>query len=76
MIQVNIYSKNGENGHYHEDGCDLLHGKIEMECLPTVGQRLNIDLPSLKLNAVVQDVVTDVCEHGNYHAVYVLILKH
>lgn len=75
MIQVSIYSKSGENGYYDYDGCDLMYGEIEMECLPTIGQRLNIDLPSLKMNAIVQDVVTEVTKAGNFHSVYVLVLK-
>lgn len=75
MIKISLYSKSGDNGYYDYDGCNLLYGELEMDCLPVIGQILDIKLKDLNIKCLVKEIVTEVREHGIFHSVYVLELK-
>lgn len=75
MIKISLYSKSGDNGYYDYDGCNLLYGELEMDCLPVIGQILDVRLKDLNIKCLVKEIVTDVREHGIFHSVYVLELK-
>lgn len=75
MIKISLYSKSGDNGYYDYDGCDLLYGEIELDCLPVIGQILNIELKNLKMKLLVKEVKTHIREYGVFHYVYVYELK-
>ena len=75
MIKISLYSKSGDNGYYDYDGCNLLYGELEMDCLPVIGQILDIRLKNLNIKCLVKEIVTEVREHGIFHSVYVLELK-
>ena len=75
MIKISLYSKSGDNGYYDYDGCNLLYGELEMDCLPVIGQILDVRLKNLNIKCLVKEIVTEVREHGIFHSVYVLELK-
>ena len=75
MIKISLYSKSGDNGYYDYDGCNLLYGELEMDCLPVIGQILDVRLKNLNIKCLVKEIVTEVKEHGIFHSVYVLELK-
>lgn len=75
MIKISLYSKSGDNGYYDYDGCNLLYGELEMDCLPVIGQILDVRLKDLNIKCLVKEIVTEVREHGIFHSVYVLELK-
>ena len=75
MIKISLYSKSGDNGYYDYDGCNLLYGELEMDCLPVIGQILDVRLKDLNIKCLVKEIVTEVKEHGIFHSVYVLELK-
>lgn len=75
MVKVRLCSRSGDNGHYDYDGCDLLYGELEMDCLPVIGQTLNVKLRDLNIKCIVKEVVSEVREHGIFHDVYVLKIK-
>lgn len=75
MININIYSKNGDNGYYDYDGCDKLYGEIKMDCLPVIGQILEIKTDEFKMKCIVKEVATIVNDYKCWHNVYVLVIK-
>ena len=75
MIKISLYSKSGDNGYYDYDGCNLLYGELEMDCLPVIGQILDVRLKDLNIKCLVKEIVTEVREHGIFYSVYVLELK-
>lgn len=75
MIDVNVYSRSGDNGYYDYDGCDKLYAEIKMDCLPAIGQTLDIELKDLTIKCLVKEIKTVVREYGIFHSVYILELK-